>query len=37
LVKLACAGFNLSLVFSEEYLGMYKGKKKKIFCSLCSK
>jgi hypothetical protein len=37
LVKLACAGFNLSLVFSEEYLGFYKGKKKKIFCSLCSK
>ena len=37
LVKLACAGFNLTLVFSEEYSGIFKGKKKNMFCALCSK
>jgi len=37
LVKFACAGFNLLLVFSEEYSGIFRGKKKNMFCALCSK
>jgi len=28
---------NLSLVFSEEYKGKFRGKKRKMFCALCSK
>lgn len=37
LVNLACTGFKLSIVFSEEYIGMFRGEKRKIFCALCSK
>lgn len=37
LITLACKGYNLSLVFSEEYAGIYRGKKRKMFCALCSK
>ena len=37
LITLACKGYDLSLVFSEEYDGMFRGKKRKMFCSLCSK
>lgn len=36
LVNLACKGLNLSVVFSEEYTGIFRGKKTKLFCALCS-
>lgn len=37
LIDLAHEKLNLSLVFSEEYLGMFRGRKRKMFCALCSK
>ena len=37
LITLACAGYDLSLVFSEEYVGMFRGERRELFCALCSK
>ncbi len=37
LIEQAYEKFNLSLVFSEEYVGLYKGRKRNLFCALCSK
>jgi len=37
LAERASKKFNLSLVFSEEYVGKFRGEKKKMFCALCCK
>jgi hypothetical protein len=37
LVDSACKKFDLSLVFSEEHQGMFRGEERKMFCALCSK
>jgi hypothetical protein len=36
LVEKACTECNLNLVFSEEYAGIFRGRKRKMFCALCS-
>lgn len=37
LAERACRECNLSIIFSEEYEGIFRGRKRKMFCALCSK